>query len=26
VIRQLAEHDQDHRWRVTAILRGYAGW
>ena len=25
VIRQLAEHDQDHRWRVTAILRGYAG-
>jgi hypothetical protein len=25
VIEQLAEHDQDHRWRVAAILRGYAG-
>jgi hypothetical protein len=25
VIQQLAAHDQDHRWRVTAILRGFAG-
>jgi hypothetical protein len=24
VIEQLAEHDQDHRWRVTAILREFA--
>ncbi|HEX5684599.1 MAG TPA: DinB family protein [Ideonella sp.] len=25
VIQQLARHDQDHRWRITAILRGFAG-
>ena len=25
VIEQLAAHDQDHRWRVAAILRGFAG-
>jgi hypothetical protein len=25
VIGQLAAHDQDHRWRVTAILRSFAG-
>lgn len=25
VIEQLAAHDQDHRWRVTAILRSFAG-
>lgn len=25
VIEQLVSHDQDHRWRVAAILRGYAG-
>lgn len=23
IIRQLALHDQDHRWRVAAILRGF---
>jgi hypothetical protein len=25
IIQQLALHDQDHRWRITAILRGFAG-
>lgn len=25
LIGQLLAHDQDHRWRVTAILREYAG-
>lgn len=25
VVEQLAAHDQDHRWRVTAILREFAG-
>lgn len=25
IIQQLARHDQDHRWRITAILRGFAG-
>ncbi|WP_233201077.1 DinB family protein [Chromobacterium alticapitis] len=25
LVEQLAEHDRDHRWRVAAILRGYAG-
>jgi hypothetical protein len=24
LIEQLAEHDRDHRWRITAILRNYA--
>lgn len=24
VVQQLLEHDQDHRWRVAAILRGFA--
>lgn len=23
IIEQLAEHDQDHRWRVAAVLRGF---
>jgi hypothetical protein len=23
LIEQLAEHDRDHRWRITAILRSY---
>jgi hypothetical protein len=26
VIQQLALHDQDHRWRVAVILRGFAGF
>lgn len=25
LIEQLLEHDRDHRWRITAILRNY-GW
>lgn len=24
IIEQLAAHDRDHRWRIAAILRGYA--
>ncbi|WP_199155333.1 DinB family protein [Chromobacterium sp. ASV23] len=25
LVEQLAEHDRDHRWRIAAILRSYAG-
>lgn len=25
IVRQLVAHDRDHRWRIAAVLRGFAG-